>query len=136
MSVQLLISAQLMISQFVGSSPASASMFKVQSLVGILFLLSLLLPAHSHTPSLKINKLKTYICICLVFSTSPFCYFFKPLFVCTHNDQQQTIIIKGFIFRNNVRDCMGRLSHFIASLGIHYITKIQGAPWWLSQLNV
>ena len=58
-SVKRLTSAQVMISQFVGLSPALVSMLTVQSLLGILSL-SLPLP-HSYSISVsisKINKLK------------------------------------------------------------------------------
>ena len=64
LSIQLLISAQVMISQLVSSSPASGSALAVQGLLGILSLpLSLPLPclgaqAWVHARSLKINKLK------------------------------------------------------------------------------
>ena len=46
--IQLLISAQVMISQFVGSSPASGSGLTVRSLLGIL--------SFSLRLSLKVNK--------------------------------------------------------------------------------
>ena len=45
LSVQLLISAQVMISQFVRSSPTSGSVLTVQRLLEISLSLSLLLPA-------------------------------------------------------------------------------------------
>ena len=56
LSLQLLISAQVMISGFVSSSPASDSTLAVQSLLGILSLCPS--PAHmlSFSLSLKINK--------------------------------------------------------------------------------
>ena len=58
LSIQLLISAQVMISWFVSWSPVSDSALTMQSLLGIFcLLLSLPLP-HSHSLSLKINKLK------------------------------------------------------------------------------
>ena len=55
LSVRLLILAEVIISQFVGSSPTSGSALMLQSLLGILSLLLVL------TLSLKINKLKTKI---------------------------------------------------------------------------
>ena len=54
LSARLLISAQVMISRFVGSSPASSSVPTVRSLLGILSLC----PSTTHAFSLKINKLK------------------------------------------------------------------------------
>ena len=57
---QLLISVQVMISQFVGLRPMSGSVLTACSLLGILSLslsLSLSLPLpHSHFLALKINK--------------------------------------------------------------------------------
>ena len=62
LNIQLLVSAQVVISQFMGSSPASGSVPTAWSLLGILSLppsLSVSLcpsPSHVFTPSLKINK--------------------------------------------------------------------------------
>ena len=66
LGIELLISAQVMISRFVGLSPVSGSLLMVQSLLGTLslplsFSLSLSLPLPPpllHSLSLKINKLK------------------------------------------------------------------------------
>ena len=63
-SIWLLISAQVMIWWFVRSSPTSGSVLTVQSLLGILPLplsaplLLVCTRAHTHSLSLKINKLK------------------------------------------------------------------------------
>ena len=58
-SIQFLISAQVMISRFVGLSPMSGSARTAQSLLGILSP-SLYAPYHTHTLSfslsLKMNK--------------------------------------------------------------------------------
>ena len=56
LSIGHLISAQVTISRFTGSSPASGSVLTVQSLLGILSLC----PSSPHSLSLKINKLKNY----------------------------------------------------------------------------
>ena len=56
LSIQLLVSAQVMISWFVGSSPTLGSALVVQSLLGILSL-SLPLLLLTLSLSLKINKL-------------------------------------------------------------------------------
>ena len=53
LSVRLLVSAQVMISQFVGSSPASGSVLTARSQLGIL---SLSLPSPARSLSLKVNK--------------------------------------------------------------------------------
>ena len=54
LSVQLLILAQVMISQFVSSSPASGSVLTVRSLLGILS--PSLRPYSTRALSLKVNK--------------------------------------------------------------------------------
>ena len=57
LSVRLLVSAQVAISQFVGLSPASGSMLTVWNLLGILSLPFSLCPSPACSLSLKINKL-------------------------------------------------------------------------------
>ena len=57
LSVRLLISVQVTISQFVGSSPTSGSVLTVWGLLGILSLCLYPSPAHALSPSLSL-KLK------------------------------------------------------------------------------
>ena len=55
LGVQLYVSAQVMISWFVGLIPTLGSVLMVQSLLGILFLSLSLYTPHPHAFSLKIN---------------------------------------------------------------------------------
>ena len=56
LSTQLLIAAQIVISQFVRSSPMLGSALTARSLLGILSLPFSLCPSPAHSLSLKINK--------------------------------------------------------------------------------
>ena len=57
LGVRFLILAQVMISQFIGSSPASGSVLTAQNQLGILFLLSLCpSPARVHVLSRSLSK--------------------------------------------------------------------------------
>ena len=61
-SVKLLISAQVMNSQFVGSNPASGSVLTAQSLESASDSVSpsLSAPPHLHSVSLSFSKINTY----------------------------------------------------------------------------
>lgn len=80
--------------------------------------LTTLSPSQFGNPKLQPIIARTQKQILVFFSFPIFVIFLIP-YRCTYSDQQRTIIFKGFIFKDNERDWMGKLSYFTASLGRH-----------------